>query len=325
MARIAGVLSLLVGLYAALYFADPNAFKVSNLIDVTNRQGFFGVITLGVAVLIITGAIDLSIGSVVGLSAVVFGQLMQQGVNPYLALTAVLAGGVIIGLFHGLLVTRLKLQAFLVTLCGLFIYRGLARYFVDRPVGLANIQRDQPSSTEPIRFLRAVFIGKDENSVLNYPAQMFVLIVLAALVGLILHKSVIGRYWYAIGYNESAARYSGIATNRYKLIGFILSSFLASLGGVMMLLDVGTADPNSAGEMYELYAITGAVLGGCSLKGGEGTAIGIVLGAMVLPLLRNLISFLGIPDPIIPVVIGVALLVGTIADELVRRTSAVRK
>src|SRR5687768_11663927 len=241
MARIAGVLSLLIGLYIALYFADPNAFRRGNLIDVTNRQGFYGVITLGVAVLIITGAIDLSIGSVIGLSAVVFGQLMHRGMNPFVAMGAVLTGGVVIGLFHGLLVTRLKLQAFLVTLCGLFIYRGLARYYVDRPVGLANIQRDQPSSAEPIRFLRAALIGKGENSVLNYPAQMFVLLALAALVGLILHKSVVGRYWYAIGYNESAARYSGIATNRYKLIGFVLSSFLASLGGVMMLLDVGTA------------------------------------------------------------------------------------
>jgi ribose transport system permease protein len=327
MARIAGVLTLLVALYIALYFADPagNAFKGSNLIDVTNRQGFYGVITLGVAVLIITGAIDLSIGSVIGLSAVVFGLLMNNGVNPFLAMAAVLTGGTLIGLCHGLLVTRLKLQAFLVTLCGLFIYRGVARYFVDRPVGLVNIQRDQPSSAGPIRFLRSVLIGKDENSVLNYPAQMFVLLLLAGLVGLVLHKSVVGRYWYAIGYNESAARYSGIATDRYRLIGFVLSSFLASLGGVMMLLDVGTADPNSAGEMYELYAITGAVLGGCSLKGGEGTAVGIVLGAMVLPLLRNLVSFLGIPDPIIPVVIGLALLIGTVADELIRRTSAVRK
>lgn len=327
MARIAGVLSLLVALYIALYFADAggNAFKRSNLIDVTNRQGFYGVITLGVAVLIITGAIDLSIGSVVGLSAVVFGLLMSRGVHPFLALAAVLAGGALIGLVHGLLVTRLKLQAFLVTLCGLFIYRGLARYFVDRPVGLTNIQRDQPSTVEPIRFLRAALIGKDENSVLNYPAQMVVLIALAAVVGLVLHKSVIGRYWFAIGYNESAARYSGIATDRYRVLGFVLCSFLASLGGVMMLLDVVTADPNSAGEMYELYAITGAVLGGCSLRGGEGTAIGIVLGAMVLPLLRNLVSFLGIPDPIIPVVIGLALLIGTVADEFIRRTSAVRK
>src|SRR6476469_521202 len=193
MLRIAGVLSLVVSLYVGLYFADPgrNAFSPSNLIDVTNRQGYLGVLTLAVAVLIITGAIDLSIGSVVGLSAVSFGLLMLKGVNPVVAVGIVLAGGMLIGLLHGLLVTRLKLQSFLVTLCGLFISRGLARYLVDRPVGLVNIQRDQPSTAGPIRFLRTVLVGKDENSVLNYPEQMFVLLGLAALVGLILHKSVI--------------------------------------------------------------------------------------------------------------------------------------
>src|SRR5213082_2878444 len=140
MTRIAGVLTLLVALYVSLYFADPggNSFKESNLIDVTNRQGLYGIITVGVAVLIVTGAIDLSIGSVVGFSAVAGGLMMTSGINvwrvhtgpihPYLAVPIVLAMGVVIGLINGLLVTRLKLQAFLVTLCGLFVYRGLARF-----------------------------------------------------------------------------------------------------------------------------------------------------------------------------------------------------
>jgi ribose transport system permease protein len=327
MVRIAGVLGLLIALYVALYFADPNqrSFTASNLIDVTNRQGAYGVITLGVAVLIVTGAIDLSIGSVVGLSAVSFGLLLTRGVSPVAALVIVLVGGCLIGLLHGVLVTRLKLQSFLVTLCGLFVYRGLARYLTERPMGLVSIQRDQPSTTGGINFLRSVLIGKDAESVLNYPSQMFVFLVLTAVVGLLLHKSVVGRYWYAIGYNESAARYSGISTDRYRLLGFVICSMLASLGGVMMILDVGTADPNNAGETWELYAITGAVLGGCSLKGGEGTAVGIVLGAMVLPLLRNVVSFYQIRDAVIPAVIGLTLLFGTIADEFVRRTSAVRK
>src|SRR5262245_78982 len=137
MMRIAGVVVLLITLYVSLYWADPKehrAFSTSNLIDVTNRQGLYGVITIGVAVLIVTGAIDLSIGSVVGFSAVAFGMMMTTGINvggirtgpipPYLAVPIVLAMGILIGLINGLLVTRLKLQAFLVTLCGLFVYRG---------------------------------------------------------------------------------------------------------------------------------------------------------------------------------------------------------
>jgi ribose transport system permease protein len=337
MSRIAGVLTLLVALYVALYFADPggNSFKESNLIDVTNRQGLFGVITVGVAVLIVTGAIDLSIGSVVGFSAVAAGLMMTSGINvagfrtgpvhPYLAVPIVLAMGVVIGLINGLLVTRLKLQSFLVTLCGLFVYRGLARYLTLSPVGVVGISTTNPSFRDPLNTLRAVLIGKDENSLLRFPMEIVVLLVLAVIVGLLLHKSVIGRYWYAMGYNESAARYSGIATDRYRLIGFVISSTLASLCGVMLLLDYGTANPTDAGEMWELYAITGAVLGGCSLRGGEGTIVGVVLGAMVLPVLRNLVSFLDIKDALIPAVVGLTLLFGTLADEFFRRRSAVRK
>jgi ribose transport system permease protein len=337
MSRIAGVLTLLVALYLALYFADPagNSFKESNLIDVTNRQGLYGVITVGVAVLIVTGAIDLSIGSVVGFSAVAAGLMMTSGINiagfksgpvhPYLAVPIVLAMGVVIGLVNGLLVTRLKLQSFLVTLCGLFVYRGLARYLTLSPVGVVGISTTNPSFRHPLNTLRAFLIGKDENSLLRIPMEIVVLLILATIVGLLLHKSVIGRYWYAMGYNESAARYSGIATDRYRLIGFVISSTLASLCGVMLLLDYGTANPTDAGEMWELYAITGAVLGGCSLRGGEGTIVGVVLGAMVLPVLRNLVSFLDIKDALIPAVVGLTLLFGTLADEFFRRRSAVRK
>src|SRR5438105_8115522 len=145
MMRIAGVSVLLIILYVGLATAHPNAIGTSNLIDVTNRQGLWGVITIGVAVLIITGAIDLSIGSVVGFSAVALGMMMTTGINtpdlslgklvhipavrsgpihPFLAVLLVLVMGTTIGLINGLLVTRLKLQSFLVTLCGLFIYRG---------------------------------------------------------------------------------------------------------------------------------------------------------------------------------------------------------
>lgn len=330
MLRIAGVLTLLISLYVTLPLADKNALGFSNLIDVANRQGFFGILTLGVAVLIVTGAIDLSIGSVAGLAAITFGLLMWEGVPPIFAVGIVLLGGMLVGLAHGLLVTRMKLQAFLVTLCGLFIYRGIARYISKRTVGLSEIQKENPSMTESIDFLRYVLIGKDESSALVFPAQLLVMLILAVILGLILHKSVIGRYWYAIGYNESAARYSGIATDRYRILAFVISSTLASLGGILMLLDIRTADPNTAGTNWELFAITGAVLGGCSLRGGEGTAIGIVIGAAVLPLLQNAMSFWKIngkeiPDSVIPVVIGLTLLLGTIVDEFFRRRSALRK
>lgn len=345
MNRILGVLSLLVVLYALLFASNfQYAAKWSNLKDVLGQQAFFGVLTLGVGVLIITGGIDLSIGSVVGLSAVLFGVLMEEGTPPLAAAAAVLACGVAIGLIHAALVTGLKLQPFLVTLCGLFVYRGAARMIAsEKTVGLQTAltavhDQGTPEAYElfktQLNFLRKVLVGKDLEGELGFPMQAVVLLVLAVVVGVLVHFSVYGRYWFAIGHSEQAARYAGVPTHRQKFGVYVLCSTLASLGGILVLLDYSSASPASAGETWELYAITGAVLGGCSLRGGEGTVPGMVLGAAVLPLLRNLISFVGnIPwvlervkiDPVIPALVGLTLLFGTIADEFFRRRSKVRR
>ena len=345
MNRILGVLSLLVVMYALLFATNfEYAAKWSNLKDVLSQQAFFGVLTLGVGVLIITGGIDLSIGSVVGFSAVLFGVLMRNGVPPVAAAVAVIGCGAVIGLINAGLITGLKLQPFLVTLCGLFVYRGAARgEHPRRPVGLQGVLTEvreggTPEAYEAFRsqleFLRKALVGKDLDGELGFPMQVVVMLVLAAVVGVLVHYSVYGRYWFAIGHNEQAARYAGVPTGRQKFAVYVLCSTLASLGGILMLLDYSSATPESAGETWELYAITGAVLGGCSLRGGEGTVPGMVLGAAVLPLLRNLISFVGsIPwvfervkiDPIIPALVGLTLLFGTIADEFFRRRSKVHR
>jgi ribose transport system permease protein len=129
---------------------------------------------------------------------------------------------------------------------------------------------------------------------------------------------------YAIGANEEAARYAGIATDRYKILAYVICSALAGLGSVLYLLDNRTATATSAGSLLELYAITGAVLGGCSLRGGEGTVPGMFLGAAVLPLLRQLCIFSGITNELEYAVIGAALLLGTITDEVLKRRAALR-
>src|SRR5581483_7621093 len=145
------------------------------------------------------------------------------------------------------------------------------------------------------------------------------LLAIALVLGLLLHGTRYGRYLYAIGANEEAARYAGVPTDRYKVLAYVICSTLAGVGSILFLLDKETVNPTSAGSLLELYAITGAVLGGCSLRGGEGTVPGMVLGAAVLPLLRGLCSFNNIPSDIEYAVIGTALLCGTIADELLKR------
>jgi ribose transport system permease protein len=337
MMRILGVLGLLVLLYAGLvgtYLENappprPNAPTTqeriqSNLIDVANEQGRYGVITLGAALVIIVGGIDLSIGAVVGCSAVLFGWLLQKGVHPYLAVPLVLGFGAVVGLGNGLLVTRLKLQPFLVTLCGMFVYRGLARV-IEGQVSRAKSLEAHPEFTNAVQNLRYILVGKNSDSELVFPAEFIVLIVLAVGVGFFLHRTAYGRWWYAIGHNELAARYAGVNVNRQRVIVYVLCSTFASLAGVLLYLDMPSVQSDSGGLYLELYAILGAVLGGCSLRGGEGTALGMVLGAMVLPILQSLVSIRGMKSDVIPAVIGLTLLLGTIVDEFIRRRSQLHR
>ncbi|VTS02428.1 ABC transporter permease [Tuwongella immobilis] len=319
MKRLLGVLGLVALLYGLLAVVSPNSLGSRSLSILGNQQGFFGVLTIGVGILIITGGIDLSIGSVVACSAVGFCVLMQNGVHPFLALPMVMLGGTLIGLYHGLLITRLKLQPFLVTLCSLFIFRGVARLLSKSDLGLGNVRADNPEFREPLAFLIRIFIGKGESG-LAFPAELLIMLLVAVIAGVMLHFSVIGRYWYATGYNEQAARYSGIRVDRYKILAYVMCSTLAALGGIMLTLEDVGVSPASAGSLYELYAITGAVLGGCSLRGGEGTIPGMILGAAVLPLLKPLI-IAKFPDAAEYAIIGMVLLVGTIADQLLRGNS----
>ncbi|CAN5455152.1 ABC transporter permease [soil metagenome] len=343
MKRIAGVTILLVTLYSILFAINPQSTEWGTQRNLLNQQAFFGILTLGVGLLIITGGIDLSMGSVVGFSAVLFGILLKNGVAPYSAMVLVLMSGCVIGAIHAGLITRLKLQPFLVTLCGLFVYRGAARMLSPgQPVGLQEIlnaaelqgqkQGDMTAYTSlagQLETLRQTLVGKDLQGVLAFPMEVVVLLVLAVILGVVLHRSIWGRYWYAVGHNEQAAKYAGISTEKNKFAVYVLCSFLASLCGILTLLDYYSASPPTTGETWELYAITGAVLGGCSLRGGEGSVPGMVLGAAVLPLLRKVITAASDHpwvlsqnwkiDEIIPALIGLTLLLGTIADEYFRR------
>lgn len=324
MSRILGVLVLLVGLYVALFTTVEGADSIRNLSVVANRQGFLGIVTLGAALVIISGGIDLSIGSVIGFGVVLFAYLMQSGVHPFAAATLVTLSGAAIGLLNGLLITKLKLQAFLVTLCGMFVYRGLAR-LLGGSVNLTNVREAQPGFTAPLEQLRKILVGKDATGAISFPVEFVILLVLAAAVGFFLHRTAYGRYWYAIGHNDLAARYAGVNVDRHRIAVYVICSTFAAFAGVLLLLDYSSLRSDNAGIGLELEAITGAVLGGCSIRGGEGTIVGIVLGAMVMPVLNNLITLNGLGSDIIPVIVGLTLLIGTTVDELIRRRSRVNR
>jgi ribose transport system permease protein len=318
--RLLGVSVMLLVLYALLIARVP----LSRLFDIhqTIAQdiGYFGLSTVGVGVLIVAGGIDLSIGSVVALGAVCFGLMVEQQVSPWAAAVIVLAGSAVIGLIHGLLVTRLRLQPFLVTLCGLFIYRGLALWLSpDHSPGL-NVASTPIPFQKQVEAFKWLLVG----DVYGFPNQLLWLLASALLLGLFLQGTRHGRYLFAIGANEEAARYAGIPTDRYKVLAYLISSVLAGLSSLVFVTYNNTVSPTSGGSWLELYAITGAVLGGCSLRGGEGSVAGMVLGAAVLPVLRQLCYTYGIKSELEYAVIGAALLLGTITDELLKRRSVRR-
>jgi ribose transport system permease protein len=203
MKKLVGIVAFLLVLYVFLLLADPGARSFQNHFNLARRIGLYGIISLGAGILIIAGGIDLSVGSVVGLCATLLAILMRErGWHPLLAMLTVLLVGCGIGLLHGLLVTKLKIQAFVVTLCGLFVYRGLARYIAnDEPKGLAN---DFQSWRYWLYQSRDIF---------NLPMSLVIFALIAIVATVLLHFSVYGRYLSAIGNNERAVRYSGIAVD----------------------------------------------------------------------------------------------------------------
>lgn len=305
MKKLVGIALFLLALYVALLLSDPGARSAYNHFNLGRRIGLTGVVSLGAGLLIIAGGIDLSIGSVVGLCATVCAMLIYVIPPGFAILLSILLGSVI-GLINGLCVTKLRVQPFIVTLCGLFIYRGFARWISgDQVKSLGNDFGEWKSALY-------------RQNVAGLPMSLVILLALLALGALFLHFSVYGRYLFAIGSNERAARYSGISTDRYKVLAYVLCSTAAALYAVMYLMQENSVQPSSTGNFLELYAIAGAVLGGCSLRGGEGSVCGILVGTAILTLLPNLTNMLGIRTELEPTVIGLALLLGAILDEWLR-------
>jgi ribose transport system permease protein len=304
-----GISVLLLVLCAIVAAASPQFLSVVNLQNVARLVGTYGIFSIGVGFVIITGGIDLSVGSICALLGVLLSMmLVEWGWAPSLALAAVLALGGALGAVHGLLITRLGLQPFIVTLCGLLLYRGAARYVADDSTkGFGTGQG--------FEWVRALASG----SVGGVPMPFVVMCAVAAMAWVLLHRSVYGRHLFAVGHNAEAARYSGVGTRGVVAWAYVLSGVLAALSAVIIAFYTNSISPASHGNFYELYAIAAAVVGGCSLRGGEGTVLGIVIGAALLQVLRNLVNLLDIPGSLDFAVMGGVILLGAVADQLFGR------
>lgn len=322
MKKILGIFLLLVVVCVGTAALNSKFLDAYNLQNIVRWTSLFAIISIGVAFVIMTGGIDLSIGSTVGLIGTVLAWLLtvkHYSVTSALLIVALLS--VLIGLSHGLLITKLRLQPFVVTLCGLLIYRGMARYLTnDETLGFGG----------DFRALRYLSIGHPfsipfPGGQVLVPMPFVLMIVIAAIAAILLNRTIYGRYLLALGRNEQAARYSGINTHRITIMAYLICSVLAGLAGVLFALDVNSIQPSGLGEFYELYAIAAAVLGGCSLRGGEGTIMGVIIGAAVMRVLYNSINILGIPTQLEFAIIGIVILGGVVTDEIVKRVVAARR
>lgn len=310
-----GIFVLLVVLCIAVALKQPRFISPENLANVSRTVGLYGIFSIGVGFVIITGGIDLSIGSMIALLGVLLAILLtDKHWSPPLAILATLLAGAVLGLVHAFLVTKIKLQPFVVTLCGLLCYRGLARFIADdQSKGFGNAQ-----GFEGLKDLAT-------KSVFGLPMPFLTFIVLCLIFGVVLHRSIYGRHLFATGRNEDAARFSGVNTVRVIGSTYVLSGLLAALAGIFVAFYTNTVQPSNHGQNFELYGIAAAVLGGCSLRGGEGSILGIFLGAILLQVLQNLVTLLGIQSSLNYFVIGSVILVGVLADQLLSRRKAIRK
>lgn len=307
-----GTFILLVVLCVVLAILNPSFLAGINLQNLARLIGIYGIFSIGLGVVIITGGIDLSVGSVFALLGVLLSIFLVEWQLPAaVAVLAVVAITTILGAFNGFLITKIKIQPFIVTLCGLLFYRGLARF-------VADDETKGFGAASGFETLQEMATG----SVFGIPTPFIILIFISIIAYIVLHRSVYGRYLFAVGRNEMAARYSGINSDLIIASAYVLCGLLAGIAGILLAFYTNSISPSSHGNFYELYGIAAAVLGGCSLRGGEGSIIGILIGTALLQVLQNLVNLLGIPSSLNFAVMGAVILFGVIADQLLRQRQA---
>lgn len=306
---------LLLALCVVVSILNPRFLSATNLRNQASQIGLFGIFAIGMGIVIITGGIDLSVGSAFALQGVLLSIALREWQVPWvLAALGSLGLMVVLGLINAFFITRVRLQPFIVTLCGLMFFRSMARFIThDETRGFGD------DNTFPV--LRQIAAG----SIGPVPMPFVLLVIVSVIMWVVLHRSVYGRYLFAVGRNDDAARYSGINTRRVVGGAYVLSMLLAGISGIILAFWTPSISPNDHGLSYELYGIAAAVLGGCSLRGGEGSILGIVLGTALLQVLRNMVILLGITSSLELGVMAAVILIGVTIDQIVSSRRRNRK
>jgi ribose transport system permease protein len=302
-ARQFGTLIGLAVLGALLWVLTPYFLTVSNLLNVAEQTSINAIVAVGMTFVILSGGIDLSVGSMVALSGVVLGAALQNGQPLPVALTTAAAVGLASGLVNGGLISLGGLPPFIVTLGTMSVARGAALLFTEgRPV----------SGFDPV--FRTLATGR----VAFIPAPVIATILVYAVAHFVLTRTTFGRYVYAIGGNEEATRLSGVSIRFHKTMIYGVSGLMSAIAAIILTARLNSAQP-IAGMMYELDAIAATVIGGTSLMGGEGSLGGTLVGALIMGVLRNGLNLLGVSSFLQQIVIGGVIVVAVLLDTILKR------
>ena len=300
--RLLPFLSLIV-LFIALIIASPHFLTATNLSSVVRQTAVINIMALGMTVIIISGGIDLSVGSILGLAGLLGAMAMESGVPIFPSVLIGTAAGLGCGFVNGFLITRLKIAPFIVTLGTLGIYRGMALII---------------SKGLPVHRLPPGFAVLGEGTIAGIPYVLLVLLVCAVAVHILLEHTRLGRYAFAIGSSPAASVYAGIPVAFHTTAVYAIGGMLTGLAGMIEASRLMTGQP-TAGTGYELQAIAAVVIGGGSLRGGEGSVVGTLVGAFIMGLLSNGSDLLGISNYVQQVVIGAVIILAVAVDELRKR------
>jgi ribose transport system permease protein len=294
-------LGLIIALFSTL---EPEKFPtIFNFLTVANQTVIVALAAMGMTYIIISGGIDLAVGSVIALVTVVTALLIDQGISPFIAAVCGVLAGTLSGAFSGMLIGYGGIIPFISTLGMMGIARGIAKW-------LANEQKVDA----PITWISDIMAMSPALKWLFFSPGVWLMIVAAAVVAIILRFSIFGRYTFAIGSNESTARLCGVRVERMKLYIYMFSGFMAGLAGVMQFSRLTVGDPTVA-VGKELDIIAAVVIGGGSLNGGEGSILGTMIGAFIMAFLRNGCNMTGIPNYVQEIIIGVIIVSAVAIDK----------
>ncbi len=295
-----GVYLTLIILLIIFSILSSNFLTVGNMMNLLRQIAINGLIAVGMTMVITTGGIDLSVGSILGLSAMVSAFLMVNGLPAIFAILICLLLGMLLGAVNGYIISKYKLQAFIVTLATMTTFRGMT-YVISDGKPISNISQNAFFT----------FIGKGD--ILGIPIPIFIFFIIFGIAYIIMNKTVFGRNIYATGGNEKAAELSGVNVEKTHIKVYVISGFLAALAGLILISRLNSAQP-TLGDGYELDAIAAVVIGGTSLTGGRGKISGTLIGILILGVISNGLNIIGVSSFYQEIVKGLIILIAVFLD-----------